>query len=239
MKSFQSLRLTLRYHKKLNIKFWDEYEDISFLRPEVRDKLLQIGYRWADFAKIPPEAIRDIILVGGNANYNYTRFSDLDLHLVVDKTQIADCPELLDDYLRDKKKFWALVHDIKIYSHPVELYAQDENDPLPAYQGVYSVMDNERVMEPRRAEVDLSDPLLLRKVRAMVEKIDDLIENEADDPDVLRKLQKKIRNMRASAIQQGGEFALENLVFKELRNRGYLDKLSNHIKHLEDTNLSL
>lgn len=239
MKSFQSLRLTLRYHKKLNIKFWDEYEDISFLRPEVRDKLLQIGYRWADFAKIPPEAIRDIILVGGNANYNYTRFSDLDLHLVVDKTQIADCPELLDDYLRDKKKLWALVHDIKIYSHPVELYAQDENDPLPANQGVYSVMDNEWVMEPRRAEVDLSDPLLLRKVRAMVEKIDDLIENEADDPDVLRKLQKKIRNMRASAIQQGGEFALENLVFKELRNRGYLDKLSNHIKHLEDTNLSL
>lgn len=239
MKSFQSLRLTLRYHKKLNIKFWDEYEDISFLRPEVRDKLLQIGYRWADFAKIPPEAIRDIILVGGNANYNYTRFSDLDLHLVVDKTQIADCPELLDDYLRDKKKLWALVHDIKIYSHPVELYAQDENDPLPANQGVYSVMDNEWVMEPRRAEVNLSDPLLLRKVRAMVEKIDDLIENEADDPDVLRKLQKRIRDMRASAIQQGGEFALENLVFKELRNRGYLDKLSNHIKHLEDTNLSL
>jgi len=239
VKSFQSLRLTLRYHKKLNIKFWEEYEDISFLRPEVRDKLLQIGYRWADFAKIPPEAIKDIILVGGNANYNYTRFSDLDLHLVVDKTQIADCPELLDDYLRDKKKLWALVHDIKIYSHPVELYAQDENDPLPANQGVYSVMDNEWVMEPRRAEVNLSDPLLLRKVRAMVEKIDDLIENEADDPDVLRKLQKKIRNMRASAIQQGGEFALENLVFKELRNRGYLDKLSNHIKHLEDTNLSL
>lgn len=239
MKSFQSLRLTLRYHNKLNIKFWDEYEDISFLRPEVRDKLLQIGYRWADFAKIPPEAIKDIILVGGNANYNYTRFSDLDLHLVVDKTQIADCPELLDDYLRDKKKLWALVHDIKIYSHPVELYAQDENDPLPANQGVYSVIDNEWVMEPRRAEVNLSDPLLLRKVRAMVEKIDDLIENEADDPDVLRKLQKRIRDMRASAIQQGGEFALENLVFKELRNRGYLDKLSNHIKHLEDTNLSL
>ena len=161
------------------------------------------------------------------------------MHLVVDKTQIADCPEILDDYLRDKKKLWALVHDIKIYSHPVELYAQDENDPLPANQGVFSVANDEWIMQPRRTEVNLSDPLLFQKVRAMVEKIDDLIENEADDPDVLRKLQKKIRNMRASAIQQGGEFALENLVFKELRNRGYLDKLSNHIKHLEDTNLSL
>jgi len=235
VKSFQSLRLTLKYHNKLNIKFWDE----GYLRTEVRDKLLQIGYKWADFAKIPPEAIKDIILVGGNANYNYTRFSDLDLHLVVDKSQIADCPEILDDYLRDKKKLWALVHDIKLYAHPVELYAQDVTDPLPANQGVYSVRDDKWIMEPRRTEVNLSDPLLFRKVRAMVEKIDDLIDNEADDPDVLRKLQKRIRDMRASAIQQGGEFALENLVFKELRNRGYLDKLSNHIKHLEDTNLSL
>lgn len=224
------------YHDKLNIKFWD---DTSSLHAEVKDKLLQIAYKWGEFAKIPKEAINDIILVGGNANYNYTRFSDLDLHLVVDKSQIADCPDLLDDYLRDKKKLWALVHDIKIYSHPVELYAQDENDSLPANQGVYSLIQDAWVLEPRRMQVDLADPLLIRKVRDMMEEIDDLIENEADDTNVLRKLQKKIRDMRASAIQQGGEFALENLVFKELRNRGYLDKLSNHIRHLEDTNLSL
>ena len=223
------------YHNKLNIKFWEG----GSLRDEVKQKLMQIGMKWAEFAKIPSEAIKDIILVGGNANYNYTRFSDLDLHLVVDKSQIADCPDLLDDYLRDKKKLWALVHDIKIYSHPVELYAQDESDPLPANQGVYSVSNDQWIMEPRPVEVDLSDPLLIRKVRDMMERIDDLIENEADDTDVLRKLQKHIRNMRASAIQQGGEFALENLVFKELRNRGYLDKLSNHIRHLEDTTLSL
>ena len=223
------------YHNKLNIKFWEG----GSLRDEVKQKLMQIGMKWAEFAKIPSEAIKDIILVGGNANFNYTRFSDLDLHLVVDKSQIADCPDLLDDYLRDKKKLWALVHDIKIYSHPVELYAQDESDPLPANQGVYSVSNDQWIMEPRPVEVDLSDPLLIRKVRDMMERIDDLIENEADDTDVLRKLQKHIRNMRASAIQQGGEFALENLVFKELRNRGYLDKLSNHIRHLEDTTLSL
>lgn len=223
------------YNNKLNIKFWES----GVLRSEVREKLLQIGNKWAEFAKIPSTAVKDMILVGGNANYNYTRFSDLDLHLVVDKDQIADCPDLLDDYLKDKKKLWALVHDIKIYSHPVELYAQDENDPLPANQGVYSITQDKWLMEPNKVKVDLADPLLLRKVRDMMERIDDLIENEADDTGVLKKLQKQIRNMRASAIQQGGEFALENLVFKELRNRGYLDKLSNHIRHLEDTNLSL
>jgi hypothetical protein len=87
--------------------------------------------------------------------------------------------------------------------------------------------------------VDLTDPLLFKKVHDMMEKIDDLIENQADDPAVLKKLKDRIRDMRASAIQQGGEFALENLVFKELRNRGYLDKLSTHIRNLEDKNLSL
>ena len=45
--------------------------------------------------------------------------------------------------------------------------------------------------------------------------------------------------MRASAIQRGGEFAVENLVFKELRNRGYLDKMSEHLRNLKDTSLSI
>ena len=71
------------YHEDLNVKFWDGLT----LRTEVRDKLLEIGYIWAEFAKIPPNAIQDIILVGGNANYNYTEYSDLDLHFVVDKDE--------------------------------------------------------------------------------------------------------------------------------------------------------
>ena len=87
--------------------------------------------------------------------------------------------------------------------------------------------------------MDFSDPLLKQKVRDMMERIDDLIDTQADDITVLNKLKEKIRTMRGSAIQRGGEFALENLVFKELRNRGYLDKLSKYIRTIEDRNLSL
>ena len=134
---------------------------MNILDQKSEKKLLQIGYKWADFAKIPNEAIKDIILVGGNANYNYTRFSDLDLHLVVDKTQIADCPEILDDYLRDKKKLWALVHDIKFIlilwncMHRMRMTSRN--------QGVFSVANDEWIMQPRRTEVNLSDPLLFKK----------------------------------------------------------------------------
>ena len=236
MKSFQDLRLTLMYHEDLNVKFWDGLT----LRPEVRDKLLEIGYIWAEFAKIPSNAIQDIILVGGNANYNYTEYSDLDLHLVVDKDEIAACQtDFLDDFLRDKKRLWALTHDVNLYGQPVELYAQDIDDPVPKNQGTYSVLNGWWIQEPRKQYVDFSDPLLKQKVRDMMERIDDLIDTQADDITVLNKLKEKIRTMRGSAIQRGGEFALENLVFKELRNRGYLDKLSNYIRTIEDRNLSL
>lgn len=236
MKSFQDLRLTLMYHEDLNVKFWDGLT----LRPEVRDKLLEIGYIWAEFAKIPSNAIQDIILVGGNANYNYTEYSDLDLHLVVDKDEITDCQtDFLDDFLRDKKRLWALTHDVNLYGQPVELYAQDIDDPVPKNQGTYSVLNGWWIQEPRKQYVDFSDPLLKQKVRDMMERIDDLIDTQADDITVLNKLKEKIRTMRGSAIQRGGEFALENLVFKELRNRGYLDKLSNYIRTIEDRNLSL
>ena len=236
MKSFQDLRLTLMYHEDLNVKFWDGLT----LRTEVRDKLLEIGYIWAEFAKIPSNAIQDIILVGGNANYNYTEYSDLDLHLVVDKDEIAACQtDFLDDFLRDKKRLWALTHDVNLYGQPVELYAQDIDDPVPKNQGTYSVLNGWWIQEPRKQYVDFSDPLLKQKVRDMMERIDDLIDTQADDITVLNKLKEKIRTMRGSAIQRGGEFALENLVFKELRNRGYLDKLSKYIRTIEDRNLSL
>ena len=107
----------------------------------------------------PPNAIQDIILVGGNANYNYTEYSDLDLHLVVDKDEIAACQtDFLDDFLRDKKRLWALTHDVTLYGQPVELYAQDINDPTPINQGTYSVLNNWWIQEPRKQYVDFTTP---------------------------------------------------------------------------------
>ena len=46
-------------------------------------------------------------------------------------------------------------------------------------------------------------------------------------------------NQLERAIERGGESAPENLVFKELRNRGYLDKMSKYLRNLKDEELSL
>jgi hypothetical protein len=235
MKTFQELRLTLRYHDKLNPKFWV----LDGIKTEVREALLRIADEWGEFAKIPKSAIKDILLVGGNANYNYTKFSDLDLHLLVDKREIANCPDLIDDYLKDKKQLWALTHKIKIYGHDVELYAQDIRESTPSNQGVFSLQKSNWIKKPAHTQVNLSDPSILKKVKHYMEKIDFLIDNRSDDRDAFIDLKNKFRNMRSSSIQKGGEFAVENLVFKELRNRGYLDKMTEHLRNLKVNSLSL
>lgn len=230
----ESSNLTLRYHDQLNSKLWEGDK----LKPEVREKLIEIGNTWAEFSSIPQEAIKDMILVGGNANFNYTDFSDIDLHLLVDKDDMPDCPDLLDDYLKDKKQLWSLSHDISIYGHDVELYAQDVNAEFPANQGVYSLTQDNWMVPPTKQEVNFDDPNLIRKIEDYVNKINGLIDSNAED-ESFKKLKKKFADMRKAGIKKAGEFSQENLIFKELRNKGYLDRMNQYIKSKEDEKLSL
>ena len=78
------LKLTIKSHDTLNPKLWKD----ETLDPDVWLALNKIAKEWANFANIPAASISDVIMTGGNANYNYTKYSDIDLHLVVDKSQI-------------------------------------------------------------------------------------------------------------------------------------------------------
>jgi hypothetical protein len=141
---------TLQYHDVLNPDLWDGFE----LKDVVRQKLLEIGDEWSHWAKLPLHAIKDYIFVGGNANFNYTPQSDVDLHILIDSKVIADCPEFIEDYFNDKKDLWKLKHDISIYGHPVEIYAQDINNKIPENQGVYSLTKNEWLSKPVHLDID-------------------------------------------------------------------------------------
>ena len=55
-----------------------------------------IAEKWAKFSKIPPKAVEDVVLTGGNANYNYTSQSDLDLHLILDFSKVKECKDIGD-----------------------------------------------------------------------------------------------------------------------------------------------
>ena len=228
------LKSTLQSHDSLNPKLWTDEQ----LDPEVWLALNKIAKEWAKFANIPARALKDIILVGGNANYNYTKHSDIDLHLVIDKDGVK-CDGLVDDYLLSKKQLWALTHDITVKGQPVELYAQSESDTFKKGQGVYSLSSRRWLQQPERVRFNPNDKAVRDKVRDLETTINDLIDSKSDDIATFKRLKGKLKNMRSTAIEKGGEYAPENLAFKELRNRGVLDRMSKYIRKLEDESLTL
>jgi len=234
-KYITELKLQLQYHSELNPKLWDDFQ----LKSQVRDKLLQFAETWREFAKIPKSAVKEVIMLGGNANYNYTDLSDIDVHLVVDKSEIAKDNPLLDDYLQDKKQMWTMAHKITILGYGLEPYAQDQSVAYPKNQGVYSLTNDEWIVKPVFiGDEMIKDPYLKKKVKFYMHMIDDMIKNHVDI-DSVKHFKEKLRDMRGAAIKRGGEFSFENLVFKELRNQGYLDKLSAYQRTNQDQALSL
>lgn len=226
--------LTLRYHNKLNPKLWDG----DTLKPEIAKKLLQIAKYWIKWAKIPASSVTDIVLVGGNANYNYTKHSDIDLHIMYDDKKFSDCPELRDEYLKEKKQLWSLTHDVQIFGHPVEIYAQKISQKYPKDQGIYDIREKSWILHPQQQKIDLKNPQLLQKVEDYTKKIDTLIKTNAHES-FFDRLKEKFKKMRSAGLEKGGEFSMENLLFKELRNRGLFDKMNTHINTESTKKLSL
>ena len=238
MKTLSEFKLTLKFNNTLNKKLWDGLN----LRPKVRNKLLEIGKAWINYANIPESAVKKYILVGGMAGYNYTKYSDIDLHVIVDKSEIANCENLVDEYLKDKKELWSL-RDITIYGHDVELYAQDEEDEFKTSQAVYDLSDNKWLIEPEKADIDekklLQDTAIISKVKKYTSYIDHLIEGESNNLETLKKIKEKLKKMRQEGLDTAGEYSIGNLVFKELRNKGVLDKMNDYMQKEEDQLLSL
>jgi hypothetical protein len=240
MKSYNKfiteLDISLEYHDKLNPKIWEENDSLN---PQVRMKLISFINAWGDFAKIPMSEVKDIVLTGGNANFNYTPMSDLDVHLVLDRNKLGDDRAMVDDYLQSKKILWTMTHNIKILGYPVEPYAQDLSEKFHKEQGVYSLKRDTWIQKPTHGKYDFkNDKNLKEKVQFYMDMIDQLIANKSD-LSAFDTLKDKIKNMRGAGIQKAGEFSFENLIFKELRNDGYLDKLSKYESSVKDKSLSL
>lgn len=233
-KQFFENKLSLQYHEDLNPKLWKDKN----LDPTIRKHLLKIADAWREFAEVPKNAIKDIVLTGGNANFNYTKFSDIDVHLLVDKKKLPKC-EILDAYFLDKKTLWTVNHNVKVLGYPVEIYAQDFNEKTPSNQGVFSLKQNKWIIEPKKVAINLNDGYLIKRIKNLEDIINHFINSKSDNVTKMTELKDKMKSMRNSALEKTGEFGLENLVYKDLRNRGIIDKFSNYIAKIEDHKLSL
>jgi hypothetical protein len=210
------------YNETLNEKFWSEDKEFD---PGIRDKLLSITDDFIDNLDLEGVDIYDVTLTGSSSNYNYNEYSDLDVHVLIDFKDINNDEELVKKALDGQRFVWNLRHNVSLKGHDVEMYIQDKDEPHVA-SGLYSLKYDKWITEPSYdpPSIDIRDvfkkssaietDIAILKERVLMARGEEAKElyNKA------KALKQKISKMRQRGLAREGEFSIENLAFKVLRN---------------------
>lgn len=221
----------MKFHDTLNKKIFDL--ETNDLKPEVAAKLKEIANAFIEYLDINTNAIKDVVLTGSMVSYNYTQYSDIDLHLKVNFDEVhEDCP-IVPGYLWEAKAAFNKNHDIYIYGIPVEVYAESIDEDT-VHNGLYSLWQGKWIDMPEKIEPTDNDAAVEAKFNEFKAMADNL-----DDSEAAEGIIDKLYNMRKSGLAEVGEFSTENLAFKKVRDAGILDKLKALKKENVDKQLSL
>lgn len=209
----------------------------GFLNSRIRLKLLDIADDFWKSVNLTWVEPKGVILTGSICNFNWSKFSDIDLHLIVDFNEIDDKTEFVRDYLDAKKNQWNDEHGgLRIMGFNVEVYVQNL-DEMPQSGGIYDLEENDWLKMPSKDDIKpigLNKFSIKDKAAKIMTIIDDMyntlnnttdsyeIEQIGDDASYLWK---KVKNMRKSSLDSNGESGSGNIVYKILRRTNYLDKL--------------
>ncbi len=220
-------------HDGLNSDIWNN----DLLDENIRKELLKIAGDYFGSLEVDVPII-DIILTGSLCGYNWSKWSDFDLHIIVNVDSL-----LLKKYLDYSKRLWNMQHNINIRGYDVEVYCQDINEKHVS-NGQYSLLDGRWIKYPDKQNFLIDEELIREKSELLMSMIDDIEEQwkggiKWEILDVLiRNVWKKIMDNRKAGLEKEGEFSIENLVFKLLKRNGWIKKLLNMKIQIYDTRFS-
>lgn len=223
-------RLGFEQHDELNPLLWERQS----LKRDVRQHLLKIAQDFKSYIGIDFPLV-DIVLTGSQAGYYYTKYSDLDLHIIVNYDDIS-CDRELDELFDTKRHLYNRDHNITIHNIPVELYVEDLREP--AQGPAWSLGLNRWIRPPKTdSNIRINEREIIRMTEIWSKLIDRAIASK--DLKILEKIQKLLKKYRVLGLKKTGEFGVANLVYKTLRNSKKLEKLSDRIDREHDQSLSL
>jgi hypothetical protein len=218
----------------LNPKLWTD----NRLNKGLREKFIRIAEHFYDFLEINASVL-DILIIGSNANYNWTEHSDIDLHVVIDYQAVNENLHLVKNYMMAKKSIWNTNYPLTYKGMAIELYAQDWNERLHSSVGQYSLMKGCWIKKPSSDVISIDDDVIDQKAQPIEYQIDSLKES---DPKLRVKIENillRLRTLRQTGLEAEGEYSVENLAYKKLRNSGRLDRLKELLRKSTMTSLAI
>lgn len=223
----------IQYKGRLNSKIFNSE---GTLHPDVKEALEKVAKAYIKFVYLKHLKVRDLVLKGSSANFNYSSFSDIDLNLVVTN-------ELSDQDVRtisDRNQLWKQKYG-KIRVKGIEV----EPGILPvskkvASAGMFSVRHNQWISKPEYNKPKYSKSKVNKIFKAWARDIEKAI--KSGDPRAVGQVYNIIAKERDDALHEPNgkkEFSEVNLAFKKLRAAGVIDKLKafREMKQVEDLSL--
>jgi hypothetical protein len=220
----------IELHSELNPQLWENDQ----LRPEIAQHLLKIADDFIEFVDVPLE-VEDIIVAGANANYTYTEYSDLDLHVVVDYAKVS-CDREAAELFDSKRLLYKQRYKIKVLDIPVEPGIEDSRNPTVS--AAYSILNKEWIRPPVK-ELPFYDEA---EVKEVTEQWKDIIRlaMRTGNLGICRTVLKMLRKFRKIGLaSKQGEFSIPNLVYKSLRNDKTIEGMQTLVDKLHDQTLSV
>ena len=213
------------FRDELEPRIWQNKE----IKQEIRSALIKVA---EGFIKgLPLEVqVQDIRLTGSLANYNWSPYSDVDLHIVVDFASLDENKKLVKAFFDNARLRWNDRHDIQMKGYDVEIYVENVGEDHKS-SGIYSVLNKEWVVEPKKYNTTIDFPAARRKAES-IEFRTESAANLMIDGDyekslrAIDRLKRKIKNLRRAGLESAKqEYSIENIAFKILRRNGILDYL--------------
>jgi len=209
----------------LNQKIWDGDKRV---RPGVKGALMAIVEEFLEGLDMDLD-LKDVIVTGSLANYNWSKFSDIDLHLLVDFGEVNENEKMVKKFFDAVRSNWNKLHNILVKGHEVEIYVQDEHEPHVS-TGVYSLMNDEWIVKPKKVKPEIDRDTATKKMIHMAREVDKLsriYDNKQYQKafDAATRLKEKLKRMRQTGLERTGIYSPENLAFKMLRRSGDIEQL--------------
>jgi predicted nucleotidyltransferase len=213
-------------HSGLEPTIWKNDE----LSPKIRSHLLKIAQDFIDGLPVEVD-VEDITLTGSIANYTWSNYSDIDLHIIVDFLGMDANRALIKSFFDNARMRWNDTHNIRIRGYDVEIYVEDSRE-IHKSSGIYSVLNDEWVKKPKKYQSGIDFGSARRKaddLEFQTNIVSNLVTAGRYKKALknIERLKQKIRNMRRAGLEsRRQEFSVENIAFKILRRNGILDLLS-------------